>query len=163
MRRRGNAFIETAMFVPLLVLLLVGMSEIARVTYVYYSAQKALYGLARLVATRQGANLCDEADAEMVMAKNFALTGSSEGGDPLINGLSPNLVQVRLERQESGSDAIGQCECSLTGCDVVNGARPPDFVVVTVPDGFNVTLTIPYLMQETVTFRPSVRVPYGGS
>ena len=161
--RRGNAMIETAMFLPLFILLLVGMTQIARVTYVYYSAHKALYSIARMVGTRNGANLCDEGDAEMVSIKNFALTGNSEGGDPMISGLTPDSVQVRIERQEAGSDILGECECSLTGCDVSQGGRPPDFIVVSVPDGFGVTVTLPYLLTETIIFRPTIRVPHGAA
>ena len=78
---RGNSLIETLMFMPLFILLLVGMVEIARVTFVYYQVHKALYGMARLLATRQGANLCDGGDAEVLSVKNFMLAGSSDGGE----------------------------------------------------------------------------------
>jgi hypothetical protein len=161
--RRGNAMIETAMFLPLFIILLMGMAEIGKVTYVYYSAHKALYSIARMIGTRNGANLCDEGDAEMLSIKNFALTGNSEGGDAIIRGLTPEIVQVRIERQESGSDILGECECSLTGCDVSQGGRPPDFIVVSVPDGFSVNVTLPYLLQEVIVFRPTIRVPHGAA
>jgi hypothetical protein len=163
LRRRGNAMIETAMFIPLFVLLLMGTAEVARVTYVYYQVQKALYGIARLAGTRNGAYLCDSADPEFLTIKNFVLAGNSEGGEPLISGLSPELVQVRMERREAGSDILGECECSLEGCDAAQGGRSPDFIVVSVPDGFQVNVTIPYLLQQVVVFRPTVRVPYGAA
>jgi hypothetical protein len=155
--------IETAMYVPLFILLLMGTAEVGRVTYVYYQVQKSLYGIARIAGTRNGANLCDNADPELLTIKNFVLTGTSEGGEPLITGLTPELVQVRVERQESGSDILGECECSLTGCDPSQGGRAPDFIVVSVPDGFQVNITIPYLLQQAIVFRPTVRVPHGGS
>jgi hypothetical protein len=161
--RRGNAMVETAMFLPLFVILLMGMAEIAKVTYIYYSAHKALYNIARMVGTRNGVNLCDEGDAELVSIKNFALTGNSEGGTAIVHGLTPEIVQVRIERQESGSDILGECECSLEGCDPSQGGRPPDFVVVEVPDGFQVSVTLPYLIQEVIVFRPTVRVPNGAA
>ena len=159
MSRRVNAMIETAMFIPLFVVLLVGTAEVGRVTYTYYSAQKALYNIARMAATRQGANLCDAGDPELVTIKNWALTGNSEGGEALIRGLTPDLVQVRVERLDG--ESLGECDCSLEGCDVGQGGRAADFVVVSVPDGFNVTVTIPYLLQQVITFQPSVRVPGG--
>jgi hypothetical protein len=162
-RRRGSAIIETAMFVPFFIILIVGMAEIARVTYVYYSVHKTLYNLARFIGTRQGVNLCDQGDAEIQSAKNWALTGSSGGGEPLITGLQPDMVQVRVERQETGSDILGECECSISGCDAAVGGRPPDFVVVSIPEGFPISVGLPYLTRETITFRPSVRVPYGGT
>lgn len=155
--------IETAMFIPLFVLLLVGTAEVGRVTYIYYQAQKSLYGIARIIGTRNGANLCSSEDAELVAAKNFVLTGNSDGGDPLLTGLTPELIQVRLERQEAGSDILSECECSLEGCDSSQGGRAPDFIVVSVPDGFTVNVTIPYLLQQAIVFRPVVRVPYGAS
>lgn len=161
--RRGNATLETAMFVPLFILLLVGTAEIGRVTYVYFQAHKALYGLARLLGTRQGANLCDSGDTEVVSAKNFALTGSSEGGNPLISGLTPELVSLRLERQEANNEALAECDCTLAGCDAGQGGRGPDFLVVSVPDGFPVSVNIPYLLPQSIQLRLSVRVPYGGS
>ena len=161
--RRGNAMIETALFIPLFIILLMGTAEIARVTYVYYSAHKALYSIARMIGTRNGASLCDPGDPEIVSIKNFALTGNSEGGDAIITGLTPEIVQVRVERQEAGSDILGECECSITGCDTSQGGRPPDFVVVSVPDGFSVNVTLPYLLQEVIVFRPTIRVPHGAA
>jgi hypothetical protein len=151
------------MFVPLFVLLLVGTAEVARVTYVYYQAHKSLYGIARIAGTRQGANFCDEGDSEITSIKNWVLTGNGDGGDPLLTGLTPDLVRVRVERQEAGSDFLGECECSLAGCDAAQGGRAPDFIVVSVPDGFQVTVTIPYLLQNVITFRPAVRVPVGAA
>lgn len=161
--RSGNALIETAMFMPLFILLLVATAEVARVTFVYYQVQKSLYGIARIIGTRNGANLCDSGDPELTTTKNYVLTGSSDGGEALITGLTPDMVQVRMERQEEGSDLAGECECSLTGCDVAQGGRPPHFIVVTVPDGFQISVTIPYLLQQPIVFRPTVRVPYGAS
>jgi hypothetical protein len=163
MRRRGSVAVETAMFVPFFIILIVGMAEIARVTYVYYSVHKTLYNLARFIGTRQGLNLCDQGDPEIQSVKNWALTGSSGGGEPLITGLQPDMVQVRVERQETGSDILGECECSVTGCDAAAGGRPPDFIVVSIPEGFPISVGLPYLTRETITFRPSVRVPYGGT
>lgn len=165
MRRetRGNAMIETAMFIPLFVLLLVGTAEVGRVTFVYYQAQKSLYGIARMAGTRNGAYLCNPDDPEYLTIKNFVLTGNSEGGDALVTGLTPEVVQVRMERQEAGSDILGECECTLEGCDASQGGRSPDFIVVSVPDGFQVTVTIPYLLQQVIVFRPTVRVPYGAA
>jgi hypothetical protein len=162
-RRKGNAMIETAMFVPLFILLLVGTVELARVSWIYFQAQKTLYNLGRLLGTRQGANLCDSADAEVVSARNFALTGSSEGGEPLIRGLTADVISVRLERQEANSESATECACSLEGCDTGQGGRGPDFIVVSVPEGFPVPVSIPYLLPQTITMRLSVRVPYGGS
>lgn len=164
MKRRGSSLLETAMFVPVLILLLVGMAEIGRVTYVYYTLHKTLYNVARLVGTRPGANLCDAGDAEVLSAKNWAVSGAGDGsGQPILNNLTAELISIRVERQEPDSDFLGECECSLSGCDIGAGGRSPDFVVASIPDGFPVSITIPYLTVQTVVFRPTVRVPFGGS
>ncbi|MBC8168058.1 MAG: pilus assembly protein [Bryobacteraceae bacterium] len=161
--QRGNALIETAMFVPLLILLLVGIAELGKATYIYFSIHKTLYGLARFIGTRQGINLCDASDPEVLSAKNWAVTGSSDGDVSIISGLTADMIQVRVERRAESSDFPGECECSLTGCDAAAGGRPPDFVVVGIPDGFPVRVRIPYLATQTVLFRPSVRMPFGGT
>lgn len=161
-RRRGNALIETAMFVPLFILLLVGTAEIGRVTYLYYTVHKTLYGMARSIGTLNGANLCDQSDPEVTSAINWALTGNSEGGSSIVNNLTADKIQIRVERVEEGSDIPGECECSLTGCDSSQGGTAPHFVVVSIPDGFPVQVTLPYLLTETLVFRPTVRVPFGG-
>jgi hypothetical protein len=155
--------IETAMFVPIFVLLLVGTAEIGRVTYVYFTLHKTLYNIARLVGTRQGANLCDPSDPEILTVKNWAITGSSEGGDPILAGLTADMVQIRVERLEAGSDIMGECECSIQGCDTAVGGGRPDSLVVMIPDGFSVNVVIPYLLTDSIIFRPTVRVPYGGT
>ena len=164
MRRcRGNSLLETAMFVPVLMLLLVGMAELARVTYTYYTLHKTLYTLARYLGTRQGANLCDDGDAEVASAKEYALTGATDGtGNSFLPGLTSDMLRVRVERT-AGDTEIGECECSVTGCDAGAGGRPPDFIVVSIPDGYAFRLTFPYMGSETVLLRPTVRVPFGGT
>jgi hypothetical protein len=162
-RRRGNSLLETAMFVPVLMLLLVGMVEFARVTYTYYTLHKTLYTLARYLGTRQGANLCDDGDAEVASAKEYALTGATDGtAEPFLRGLTTDMIQVRVERA-AGESAIAECECSVTGCDAGQGGRPPDFLVVSIPDGYSVRLSFPYMTGETILLRPTVRVPFGGT
>ena len=161
--RCGNATIETAMFVPVLIVLLAGTAEIAKATYVYFQAHKELYQLARMLGTLQGGNLCDSSDPQVVNAINQALTGSAEGGSPLITGLTPDVVAIRLERREAGSEAVTECACTLEGCDASQGGRGPDYIVVSLPNGLNLPISIPYLVTQTVPLRLSVRVPYGGS
>ena len=162
-RRSGNSLLETAMFVPVLMLLLVGMVEFARVTYTYYTLHKTLYTLARYLGTRLGANLCDAGDAEVASAKEYALTGATDGtAESFLPGLTTDMIQVRVERATGGSE-IGECECSVTGCDAGAGGRPPDFIVVSIPDGYSVRLSFPYMTAETILLRPTVRVPFGGT
>ena len=51
--------LETAMYLPILVALLTGIIELARVSYTYYTLHKILYAVGRYVGTQQGVNFCD--------------------------------------------------------------------------------------------------------
>ena len=77
--RRGNTVLELAMFMPVLLLLLVGMVQLGKITYVYYTLKKSLYAAATFLSTQQGVNFCDDADPSIAAAKEFALTGTTAG------------------------------------------------------------------------------------
>jgi hypothetical protein len=163
MRRRGSTTMETILFLPLLLLLFMGMVEIGRLTYTYYSLYKVLYTLARQAGTALGANFCDEEDAVLQAVKNWVLTGTEDGsGEPLIRDLTPDRVQIRPERYNADRGGLEECPCGVPGCDVANGGRSPDYIVVSVPDGYPVQLRIPYLTLAPIPLRPQVRVPFGG-
>ncbi len=163
--KRGNSLLETALFVPILVTLLVGMVQIGKVTYTYYTLRKTVYSLARYVSTQQGVNFCDPADATIAAAKTFALIGSAEGSgnEPVIPTLTTDMLAVRAERADPNSGDISECDCSSTGCDTSAGGQAPDYVVAYLPDGFEVQIRILFLNPEPVTLRPQVRVRYGGT
>ena len=57
--RRGNTIIETAMLMPVMLLLLVGMAQIAKITYTYYTLRKTVYSIATYLSTQQAVNFCD--------------------------------------------------------------------------------------------------------
>jgi Flp pilus assembly protein TadG len=165
-RERGGALLETALLTPFLVLLLVGMTELGRITYTHYMLQKAMYTLARYLGTQQGVNFCALDDATVIAAKNYALTGSLQAGsEPILPNLTADMLQVRIERYNPQTAELAECECaaSLTGCDTAGGARAPDFIVVSLADGYPVTPAIPYMTSQTIALRPVVRVPYGGT
>jgi len=113
MRRRGSTTMETILFLPLLLLLFMGMVEIGRLTYTYYSLYKTLYTLARQAGTAQGANFCDDQDAVLQAIKNFVLTGSEDGSsEPLIRDLTPDRVQIRIERYNRDTGQLDECPCA---------------------------------------------------
>ena len=161
-KQRGTAALETALFLPILILLLLGTLEIGRIAFTYYSLHKIMYGLARNLGTQQGVNFCDDSDPLVAAAKAFALNGS---GDSSVQGLIGNLtadqISVRLEQVNNGS--LQECACSVPGCDTANGGLPPDFIVVSIPNGYQVTPHIPLLPMDPIPLRPVVRVPYGGT
>jgi len=166
--QRGGALLETAMYMPVLILLFVGMVEIARITYTYYAIQRILAGLARYVGTQQAVNFCDDNDASVIAAKNFALTGTPDGdasatGTLLVRNLTSDLVRIRLERYEPNSQQLIECDCSQTGCDASLGGAPPDYIVVYLPNGYTVRPVIPGVPVDPFQLRPRVRIPYGGT
>jgi len=161
-RQRGNSLLEAVLFVPILGMLLFGTIEFARITWTYFTLQKMLYSVGRYAATQTGVNFCDEADPIVTDAKNLATRGVGDSaGDLILPALTPDLITIRLQRMDPETQQLADCECSATGCDVAQGGRGPDFVVVTVPDGYSVRTNIPFVPSETFLLRPVVRIPHG--
>jgi hypothetical protein len=162
-RRRASTLLEAAMWMPVLVALLVGMIELARVSYTYYTVQKVLYSLARYLGTQHGVNYCDPANEAMAAAKEFALRGGAdESAGRIVPNLEPDMIEVRIERRNSETGELEQCECSATGCDAGAGGLSPEWLVVSLPDGYPMQLAIPGLTPDPIPLRPVIRVPYGG-
>jgi len=163
-RRRASILLETAMWVPILVALLFGTVELGRVSYTYYTLHKTLNTIARLIGTQQGVNFCDDSDANIESVKEFALNGGNDdGATPIITGLEASQIDIRIERQNTDTDSLDECDCSDIGCDLASGGRAPDFIVVSLPDGFPLRLSFPGLTLDPIILRPQVRVPYGGT
>jgi Flp pilus assembly protein TadG len=161
---RGSSLMETALLLPVLFLLLVGMVELARISYTYYTLQKMLTMVASYLGTRQGVNFCDEADLTVTQAKSFALTGTNEGTNtPLVPNLDTAGIRVRAERVAVDSGDLGECDCSAQGCDLASGGRAPDYVTVSLTDGYTVRVALPFINLEPIILRPQVRMPYGGT
>jgi hypothetical protein len=166
MKRRGGAILETALWTPFLVVLMMGAVEIGRLTYTYYQIQKMMVNLARYLGTQQAVNFCDDTDATVVSAKQWVLTGTSDGsGQPIIRDLTADRVSVRIERYTAETGSLGQCDCavSATGCDAGQGAPSPDYIVVSIPEGYQMRVVIPSLGLDPILLRPVVRVPFGGT
>lgn len=162
--RRGNTVLEAAMFIPILLTLLVSTEQLGKLTYTYYSLRKALYTVARYVGTQQGVNFCDASDPNIVTGLNLATTGTSDGsGSPLIMGFTPDMIAITIERYDPVGQTMGVCDCSNTGCDESVGGGAPDFVSVSIPNGYNFLPNIPFLRLDTIPLKPQVKVPYGGT
>lgn len=159
-RRRGSAMIETALYIPILVLLLFGMVELARVSYTYYTLQKILYTLARDVSTRQDIDFCG-AELSFDAAKNFALRGGVEqGAEAIVPNLTADQIAVAFERRDAISGDLGSytAECGATSAGPL-----PDYVVVSIPDGYPIRLTFPGLLLDPIPLRVRIRLPFGGA
>lgn len=160
----GSVLIETIMYTPILLMLLVGMIELARVTYTYVALEKVVYNLARYVGTQQGVNFCSDSDTTVAAAKSLAVTGSLDGtGEPIVSGLTPDMLEVRVERYNPTDQSVSQCSCSVTGCDAAAGGLTPDFIVADLPNGYPMRPLFFGLSVSPILLRPHVRVPYGGT
>jgi hypothetical protein len=162
--RQGNTVIETAIFLPVLFVFLMGMEQIAHVTYLYYSLKKAEYTVARYVGTQQGVNFCaGQSDPTIAAAINLALTGTTDGtGTPIISGLTADMFVISPQKVDS-TGALTACSCDVTGCDESAGGGSPDFIIVSMPSGYPVQPIIPFMTLQTFPLVPSVKVPYGGT
>src|SRR5512146_1694781 len=97
-RRRGNSIMEVGMWMPFILLLLVGMVQIGKITYVYYTVKKVLYSIGMQISTAQGVNFCDVEDPIILAAKNYGLSGTvEEGAAALLPTLTPDLIDVTTE------------------------------------------------------------------
>ena len=137
--RRGNAILETAMLMPVILLLLVGMAQLAKITYIYYSLKKTVYSIATYLSTQQGVNFCDPADPTVTAAINFGLTGTTDNSQPVfINGLTAAMIQVTPEAIDPNSGVPTAYGSGCVGALLFDGS-PPDQIVVSIPQGFMVT------------------------
>lgn len=156
--RKGSAIIETAVLTPVVVMLLVGMTQIAQITLTYYSLKKSIYSTATWLSAQQGVNFCDPGDASVVAALNYGVTGTADGsGQPVVSGLTAGMIRITPLRYNSVDQTIGEYTCDVT-------PTRPDFIEVSIPDGYIVQPSIPFFsLINAIPLRPQVEVPYGGT
>lgn len=162
MRRRtgGNMVLEGLLWIPVIVLLVVGTIQLGKISYTYFALRKAVFSAARYLAVQQGVNFCDLADdVNAQNALNFAVNDPNTG-TPLINGLTTDMLSISTECVDPVSGAVGACD--ISGCGAAAGAQRPDYVIVSV-NGFAITPRIPGLTLDPVVLHPSVTVSFGGS
>jgi len=163
--QRGQAVVELAFQIPLMVALLFGGVQIARVFYVYHTLQKALRGGAGMLARSVNVDYCDSADAALADARNFIVFGNLQGeGTPVVQGLTTDMIQILPERGVAAATSVTECLCAqdADSCDVSSGGRVPDFVVVNLGSGFPLPVPFPYVNLGTINLRVSVRMPVTG-
>jgi Flp pilus assembly protein TadG len=157
--RGGNAVLETAMWIPFLLLLIVGMIQFGKLTYVDYVLNKIVYNAARNLATAQNLNFCDTGDTTTAQAITSAINDPATG-EPLIANLTGDMLVVSTQCLDA-SGVIGSCDTA--GCQGVAGAQRPDFVTVAISGGYTFPLRIPFINLDPVLLRPSATAPFGGS
>jgi len=159
-RRRGSSLIETALLLPLLILLLYGMVELARLSYTYFTLHKILYTLARDVGTQTRIDFC-AGDLTFTSSKNFALRGGVEdAAESIVPGLNADQVSVAFQRRDAVS---GDVLDYTADCGASSAGPGPDYIVVSIPDGYPIRLVFPGLQLDPIPLRPQVRIPFGGA
>jgi Flp pilus assembly protein TadG len=158
-RRRGNTVLELAMWMPFLLLLVSGMIQFGRITYLNYVLQKIVYTAAASLAVSQNVNFCDAADPILQAALTNAVNDPATGL-PLVLNLTGDML-VATTRCFDLNGAIGDCD--VTGCTGLTGPQRPDFVTVAIANGYTVPLRIPFVLLDPVQLRPSITVPFTGS
>ena len=159
---RGQAAVELALLIPILMLLMFGVFQIARVFYTYHTLQKALRGGAGFIAHLSGVNYCDDQNESFLDARNYIVYGNLEGsGVPVVNGLTPEMIQILPERADAETATVDQCPCSdeASSCDITSGGRVPDYVVVNLgAAGFPVEVPFPFITLGAIPLHVSVRM-----
>jgi Flp pilus assembly protein TadG len=160
-RRRGNMILEAALWIPVILLLLVGMVQIGKITYLYYSIKKSVYSAARYISLQQGIDFCDLSnDPNVAAGIQLAVTGTTDGSAaPLITNLTADLFQVTAQCVDGTTGAPGPC--GDAGCPTVS--TRPDYILVSMPVGYQVTPRIPFIQLNPIALRPFVLVPFGGT
>lgn len=164
-RERGQVAVEFALLLPVMILLLFGIFQVARLFYVYHTLQKALRGGAGFIARLSDVNYCNDQDPFFGDARNFVVFGNLQGaGEPVVQGLTPEMVQIIPERADTDAALVTQCLCTdeATGCDITGSGQAPDFVVVNLGAGFPVDVRFPFVTLGTIPLRVSVRMPVTG-
>ncbi len=73
---------------------------------------------------------------------------------PPCAGLTADMIQVTIERYDPVSQTTGACDCSQSGCDTGAGGPAPDYIVVSIPNGYTVTPIIPFLTLTPIPLKP---------
>jgi hypothetical protein len=162
-RRRGSSMLELALLMPIALLLLVGMAQLAKITYIYYTLKKTVYSIGAYLSTQQGVNFCDPADPTIAAAINFGLTGTTDNSQPVfVNGLTASMIQITPEAIDPVTGMISSYGSGCVATPAFDGT-PPDQIVVSIPNGYMVTPRIPLLPANAIALKPMVKVPYGGT
>lgn len=164
--------LELAFQIPLLILILAGGIQLARVFYTYHVLETAIRGGAALLAHASNVNYCDGGDTTVTNTKNFIAYGNLQGtGTPIVQNAScdatclQGLIQVLGERTDPNSGIVNSCPCgtqTADDCDISAGGHAPDFVVVNLGDGYPMQFPFAFLTLATPSLKVSVRMPVTG-
>ena len=160
--RGGNVAIELAMWLPVMFLLLGGIIQFGKITYIYYSLEKTVTTVASYLAVQNGVNFCPDAgDPAITAAIQFGLTGSTDGsGTPAIFGLTADMITVTTQCIDPVTLTLG--DCAVSGCGTPVGAQRPDFLTVSIPNGYIIQPRLPYIPVDPIPLKPKAVAAYQG-
>ncbi len=155
--------IELAMWLPVVFLLIGGLIQFGKITYIYYSLEKTVNTIASYLAVQNGVNFCPDAgDPTVAAAIQFGLTGTTDGsGTVAITGLTPDMITVTTQCLDPVTLTLG--DCAVSGCGTPVGAQRPDFITVSMPNGYIIQPRIPYILVDPIPLRPKAVMAYGGA
>jgi TadE-like protein len=161
--RGGSMAIELAMWLPVVFLLIGGLIQFGKITYIYYSLEKTVNTIASYLAVQNGVNFCPDAgDPTVAAAIQFGLTGTTDGsGTVAITGLTPDMITVTTQCLDPVTLTLG--DCAVSGCGTPVGAQRPDFITVSMPNGYIIQPRIPYILVDPIPLKPKAVMAYGGA
>ena len=138
-------------------LLIVGMVQFGKITYMYYSLQKTMTRRGQLSGGAEGVNFClGASDPAITAAINSRITGTTDGsGTPTITDLTADMLTVTTQCIDPVTLTLG--DCSVSGCDTPVGAQRPDFIMVSMPNGYIVQPRIPYILLDPIPLQAAGR------
>ena len=159
-RRRGNAIVEFALLMPVLLLLTVGTIQFGKFIYLYYVIKKIEFAAARYLSIQQAIDFCNSPDALTEAAFNYGVTDSYTGA-LIVANLTADQFQVNTFCVDPITGAAGACDAS--GCGGLTGAQRPDYIQIVIPNGYQVQIRLPYITLPAFNVYPTVTVPFNGS
>jgi hypothetical protein len=154
--------VELALFLPVLFLLIGGLIQFGKITYIYYSLKKTVDTAASYLAVQNGVNFCpDAADPTITAAIQFAITGTTDGsGTPAIYDLTADMISVTTQCIDPVTLTLG--DCAVSGCGTPVGAQRPDFITVSIPNGYIIQPRLPYIPVDPIPLKPKAVAAYQG-
>ena len=119
--------------------------------------------VASYLAVQNGVNFCPDAgDPTITAAIQFRLTGTTDGsGTTAITGLTPDMITVTAQCLDPVTLTLG--DCAVSGCGTPVGAQRPDFITVSMPNGYIIQPRIPYILVDPIPLKPQAVMAYGGA
>jgi hypothetical protein len=131
----GAVIVEFAIIMPLLVLLVFGITELGRALYQWNTLTKAVAIGARYMARSNGNLINDEcvenkgADGTWVKhettAKNLIVYGQMAAGDPLLPGLQVTTIESAKQAYDYGNACVIIIEATADFESIFGGSRLP--------------------------------------